>query len=84
MTRSLSGLGRGLAVLACLAQGACAAALQLARPDPSRLYELTPPAAFAPGLPEVAARLAVEVPSATAGLDVARIALRPTPTTLEY
>lgn len=84
MRRSLSGLGRGLVVLACLAQGACAAALQLARPDPPRLYELTPPAAFAAGLPEVAARLAVEVPTATAGLNVARIALRPTPTTLEY
>ena len=84
MRRWLPGLGRGLAVLACLALGACAAALQLARPDPPRLYELTPPSAFAAGLPAVAARLAVEVPTATAGLNNARIALRPTPTTLEY
>jgi cholesterol transport system auxiliary component len=84
MTRSWSRLGRGLAVLVCLAQGACAAALQLARPDPPRLYELTPPSVVAAGWPEVAARLAVEVPTATAGLNVARIALRPTPTTLEY
>jgi cholesterol transport system auxiliary component len=83
MTRFWPGLGRGLAALVCLALGACAAALQLARPDPPRLYELTPPRAFA-GLPEVEARLAVEVPTATAGLNVARIALRPTPTTLEY
>ena len=29
-------------------------------------------------------RLSVEVPTATAGLNSARIALRPTPTTLEY
>jgi len=84
MRRWRSGLARGLMALACLAQGACAAALQLAQPEPPRLYELTPPGAFAEGLPEVAARLAIEVPTATAGLNVARIALRPTPTTLEY
>ncbi len=30
------------------------------------------------------ARLSVEVPTATAGLNTARIALRPTPTTLQY
>jgi cholesterol transport system auxiliary component len=75
---------RSLALLSCLELGACAAALELARPAPPRLYELTPRSTFTAGLPAVDARLAVEVPTATAGLNVARIALRPSPTTLEY
>jgi cholesterol transport system auxiliary component len=76
---------RRAAILAgCLALGACAAALQLAAPDPPRLYELTPKSTFADDLPTVPSRLSVEVPTATAGLNSARIALRPTPTTLEY
>jgi cholesterol transport system auxiliary component len=76
---------RRVAILAgCLALGACAAALQLAAPEPPRLYELTPKSTFADDLPTVRSRLTVEVPTATAGLNSARIALRPTPTTLEY
>jgi cholesterol transport system auxiliary component len=74
-----------LAVLAgCMVLGACAAALQLATADPPRLYDLTPKSTFANDLPQVPGRLSVEVPTATAGLNSARIALRPTPTTLEY
>jgi cholesterol transport system auxiliary component len=69
---------------ACLALGGCAAALQLAAPAPPRLYELTPKSTFADDLPTVDSRLSVEAPTATAGLNSARIALRPTPTTLEY
>jgi cholesterol transport system auxiliary component len=76
--------GRVLAIAACLALGACAAALELASPDPPRLYELTPKSAFAEDLPAVAVRLNVEVPTAATGLNTAQIALRPTPTTLEY
>jgi cholesterol transport system auxiliary component len=64
--------------------GGCAAALELARPDPPRLYALTPKSTFADDLPKVDARISVEVPTATAGLNTARIALRPTATTLEY
>jgi cholesterol transport system auxiliary component len=76
---------RRAAVLAgCLALGSCAAALQFAAPEPPRLYELTPKSTFAEDLPTVHSRLSVEVPTATAGLNSARIALRPTPTTLEY
>jgi cholesterol transport system auxiliary component len=77
-------LGRLLTLVACLGLGACAAALELARPDPPRLYALTPKSTFADDLPEVDARIDVEVPTATAGLNTARIALSPTPTTLEY
>ncbi|HEX5079895.1 MAG TPA: ABC-type transport auxiliary lipoprotein family protein [Geminicoccaceae bacterium] len=76
-------LGRVLALATCLAVGACAAALELARPDPPRLYALTPKSTF-DDLPEVDARISVEVPTATAGLNTAQIALRPSPTTLEY
>jgi cholesterol transport system auxiliary component len=76
-------LRRALAVSGCLLLGACAA-LQLATADPPRLYDLTPKSTFVDGLPTVPGRLSVEVPTATAGLNSARIALRPTPTTLEY
>jgi cholesterol transport system auxiliary component len=77
-------LGRIVALAACLLVGACAAALQLAAPDPPRLYALTHKSTFADDLPEVDARISVEVPTATAGLNTARIALRPSSTTLEY
>jgi cholesterol transport system auxiliary component len=77
-------LPQAVIVAGCLALGACAAALQLAAPAPPRLYELTPKSTFADDLPPVNSRLTVEVPTATAGLNSARIALRPTPTTLEY
>jgi cholesterol transport system auxiliary component len=75
---------RILALAGCTVLGACAAALQLATADPPRLYELTPKSTFVGNLPMVPGRLSVEVPTATAGLNSARIALRPTPTTLEY
>ena len=79
----IPGMGRVVVLAACLAVGGCAAALELARPDPPRLYALTPKSTF-DDLPEVNARISVEVPTATAGLNTAQIALRPTPTTLEY
>jgi cholesterol transport system auxiliary component len=81
MSRTIS---RIAALAACLVVGACAAALQLATPDPPRLFALTPKSSFADDLPAADARIDVEVPTATAGLNTARIALRPTSTTLEY
>ena len=81
---SMSRLRCTLALAGCLLLGACAAALELATADPPRLYDLTPKSTFADGQPAVPGRLSVEVPTATAGLNSARIALRPTPTTLEY
>ena len=83
MKLSSAGPGRALVMAACLVLGSCAAALELASPDPPRLYELTPESTF-DDLPDVEAKLSLEVPTATAGLNNARIALRPTPTTLEY
>lgn len=73
-----------LVVLAmCALLGACAA-LELATRQPPRLFQVTPKSTFPDDLPEVGSRLAIEVPTATAGLNTARIALRPTPTTLDY
>lgn len=60
------------------------AAVQLASREPPRLFQLTPKSTFDEALPEIDARLVLEVPTATAGLNTGRIALRPTPTTLEY
>jgi cholesterol transport system auxiliary component len=84
MMRPSRRFGPVVAIAACVALGACAAALQLAAPPPPKLYSLTPKSTFEDDLPTVNARLSVEVPTATAGLNTARIALRPTPTTLEY
>jgi cholesterol transport system auxiliary component len=77
-----SRLVRALALCGCILLGGCAA-LQLATAEPPRLYELTPKSTFN-DLPTVPGRLSVEVTTATAGLNSARIALRQTPTTLEY
>jgi cholesterol transport system auxiliary component len=77
-----SRLPRALALCGCILLGGCAA-LQLATAQPPRLYELTPKSAF-DALPTVPGRLSVEVTTATAGLNSARIALRQTPTTLDY
>jgi cholesterol transport system auxiliary component len=84
MMRPPGRFGPIIAIAACVALGACAAALQLAAPPPPKLFALTPKSTFDDDLPTVNARLSVEVPTATAGLNTARIALRPTPTTLEY
>jgi cholesterol transport system auxiliary component len=69
---------------ACCFLGACAAALNLAAPEPPKLYSLTPKSTFVDDLPDVDARVSVETPTATAGLNTARIAVQPTSTTLEY
>jgi cholesterol transport system auxiliary component len=76
-------LARPLAALFCLMLGGCAA-IELATREPPQLYSLTPKSSFAPDLPEVDARLTVEVPTATGGLNTPRIAVKPNPTMLEY
>ena len=65
--------------------GGCAGnILPGARVEPPKLYVLTPKSTFAPDLPKVGWQLTVEVPIAEAGLNTTRIALKRTPTTLEY
>lgn len=52
--------------------------------EPIELYTLTPKSSFPENLPTVNWQLVVEVPTAPAGIDTARIALSRTPFTLEY
>jgi cholesterol transport system auxiliary component len=52
--------------------------------DPTTLYTLTPKTTYPPGLPTVNWQLVVELPTAAAGIDSARIALSHNPFTLEY
>lgn len=53
------------------------------RPAP-RLYELSPKSTFPPDLPQARSTVRVESVTATAGLNSTRIALRPSPTELDY
>ena len=57
--------------------------LQIAGPPP-QLYTLSPKSTFDPDLPNVTWQLLVQTPSAPAGLNSVRIALRETPFTLNY
>lgn len=68
----------------CLLLGACVDPLEFVSGGPPRLFDLTPKSTFDPNLPTVPARLTIDVPTATAGLNTARIALKPTPTQFEY
>ncbi len=77
-------IGRVLGLLLALALGGCLGALDFATADPPRLYDLSPKSTFDQALPDAKGRLSVEVPTATAGLNTAKIALKPTPTRLEY
>ena len=52
--------------------------------EPTTLYTLTPKTTYPPGLPTVNWQLVVELPTAAAGIDSARIALSHNPFTLEY
>jgi cholesterol transport system auxiliary component len=76
-------LARPLAAFFCLVLGGCAA-IEIATREPPQLYSLTPKSSFAPDLREVDARLTVEIPTATGGLNTPRIAVKPDPTMLEY
>lgn len=68
----------------CCLLAACVDPISLVSGSPPRLFDLTPKSTFDASLPNVAARLTVDVPTATAGLNTARIALKPTPTQFEY
>ena len=73
-----SSLPASLAVAGCILFGGCAPPWSWPAAEPPRLYELTPKSTF-DDLPTVHGRLSVEVPTATAGLNSARIALRADP-----
>ncbi len=63
---------------------ACVNPLDFVSVEPPRLFDLTPKSTFDEDLPKVKARITIDVPSATAGLNTARIAVKPTPTQFEY
>lgn len=88
MVRSPASSSQSCLFLAVLGLGflltACVDPLTLVSGEPPRLFDLTPKSTFDDSLPDVTARLTVDAPTATAGLNTARIALKPSPTQFEY
>ena len=84
MTRMASTCGRWTVLAGTLLLGACVSALEFVSGEPPRLFDLTPKSTFDPALPEVDARISIDIPTAAAGLNTTRIALKPTPTQFEY
>lgn len=87
----MTGLGHKLArrrLLAALPPlaglASCTAADLIASRPPPKLFELTPKSTFPPDLPQARSTVRVEAVTATAGLNTTRIALRPSPTELDY
>lgn len=75
---------RASLVALVLLMTSCIDPLDLVSGAPPRLFDLTPKSTFDQNLPEASGRLTIDVPTATAGLNTARIALKPTPTQFEY
>lgn len=73
---------RGLLLGATATLGGCISPL-LGGPAP-RIFELTPKSTFDPALPKVDASIVVDAATASSGLNTARIAIRPQPTSLDY
>lgn len=73
-------------VLAAWLPGCAALELagEFAGREPPRLFQTRAPTTFEAELPTLDRSLVIESPSATPGLNTARIALRPTPTTFDY
>ncbi len=81
MTRHLR---RAVAAAAILLTAACSGSLLPGQAPPPKLYDLTPKSTFEEGLPTVDWQLLVESPIAAAGINTSRIALKRSPTTLDY
>ncbi|HMR33263.1 MAG TPA: ABC-type transport auxiliary lipoprotein family protein [Geminicoccaceae bacterium] len=62
----------------------CTAADLIANRPAPKLFELSPKSTFPPDLPQSRSTVRVESVTATAGLNSTRIALRPSPTELDY
>ncbi|MCP4327161.1 MAG: hypothetical protein GY791_01825 [Alphaproteobacteria bacterium] len=62
----------------------CTGSLLPGQEPPPKLYDLTPKSTFEEGLPTASWQLLVESPVAAAGINTTRIALKRTPTTLDY
>lgn len=75
---------RATLIVVCLLLSACVDPLNLISGAPPRLFDLTPKSTFDDDLPEAKGRITIDVPTATAGLNTARIALKPTTTQFDY
>ena len=73
----------GMAVVALIVVTACGIRLP-GSGEPPKLYDLTPKSTFSDDIPTVDWQLVIQVPIAPASLDTNRIALRRSPTTVEY
>jgi cholesterol transport system auxiliary component len=72
------------AILSAFALTACSLPSLPGSGKPPELYDLTPKSTFSDDLPNVDWQLIVEVPTAPAGLDTNRIAVRETATKISY
>jgi cholesterol transport system auxiliary component len=84
ISKPFRNVSRSVIIALCCLLTACVDPISLVSGSPPRLFDLTPKSTFDDSLPDVAARLTIDVPTATAGLNTARIALKPTPTQFEY
>lgn len=84
MTRRRARRGLPLVALAMLMPALSGCGGLLPTPPERTLYRLNPTIAFAAPLPHSSAQLLVATPSAPAALDTRRIALFPTPLSLDY
>ena len=75
---------RGLLTAAGTTVLAGCANLDFLNPSAPRIFELTPKSSFPPDLPDTHASLVVDTPTAAGGLNTARIAVRPLPTSIDY
>lgn len=78
---------RRLAAVAILAAGTagCASLSTLQNvTEPTDLYDLTPKSTFDAGLPEIAAQLVVEEPTAASAVNTDRITVKPTVYQIQY
>ncbi|MDH3714793.1 MAG: ABC-type transport auxiliary lipoprotein family protein [Gammaproteobacteria bacterium] len=73
---------RSALVVCAICMGGCGALIET-EPPPD-LYSLTPKSTFPESMPLVDWQLVIEEPSAARGLDTPRIAVRPSPTQLQY
>lgn len=76
-------LARGMAAVGAAGLTAACSQLPIGKPPP-QMYTLTPKSTYPADLPEAPWQLAVERPSAPAGLSSARIAVAREPLTLDY
>lgn len=75
---------QALAAIGMFALGGCNALQFVTNRQTPRLFQLTPKTTFDESLPVVKGAVVIDPPSAIAGLNTARMALRPDPTLLEY